>query len=277
MAVSGIKEHRARLAQGLKDNIRKPKLGGLFWWSIVITILSVLVVASWFFSIFVFAHPEIPRNYKLLTRMEKLEKIEAFPSNGPPRGKFITPRQLYEDYSRFNDFLLEEINSILMRDYIENFKRADRIDYLKGEYTIHSIRALTDNDYFTEGWIVHASSTDYPKVHIEYLLPGKEDKRMTVDLFQPGTSLYAGSRDAGPTDFSTPIHIARVNEDELHFTIVPLVYKYKAAKQLFLKMKPPGSLNVDGSLPILSSKEREELLESSDPENYTAPTPEPEE
>lgn len=260
MALSAIKNHRARLAQGFKENIRKPRIGGLFWWSIAITILSVLAVASWFFSIFVFAHPEMPRNYKLLMRMEKLEPIKAFLSNSPPRGRFRSPRQIYEDYSRYNDFLLVEINAILKRDYIENYKRADRISYFKGDFTIYNIRPLTKKDVFTSGWVVYAISTDYPKVHVEYILPGNEDKRMSPKLFRVGETLIAGSRDSGPTDFSTPIHIERINDDELLVTVVPLVYKYKAADQLFLKLKEPDVLNMDGRFPILRAKERAEEI-----------------
>jgi hypothetical protein len=252
--------HRARLAQGIKDNIRKPKIGGLFWWTIAIIILCVLVVASWFFSIFVFAHPEMPRAYKLLKRMDKLEPVKIFESNAPPRGKFRTPRQIYENYSRYNDFLLSEINAILKRDYLENYKRAERITYLKGEFVIHAVRKLTANDIFPVGMIVYAISADYPKTHIEYILPGNVDKRRSLDLFKVGTSLFAGARDAGPTDFSTPLHIQRMNEDELLFTVVPIIYKYKAADKLFLKMAPPETLNMDATWPITSTKEREDSL-----------------
>ncbi len=250
-----LTSRRARLARGIRENIKRAPVGGLFWWTILITVLAVLVVASWFFSIFVFAHPEMPRNYALLNRLEKLDPIKKFEPLSPPRGRFRTARTLYERYHRYNEFLLKEVNSLLKRDYIENYKRADIIEYAKGEFIVDAARRLTENDVFTDGVIVFARSAVYPKISIEYILCGKSDK-ITPEAFPTGSSLFAGPRNSGPADFSTIIHVERFNEDDLRLTLVPLIYRYIVSDELVLNLEPPETLNMGASWPLMTEQDR---------------------
>src|SRR4051812_11614293 len=59
------------LAKGRRDE-------GLFWWTILITLLIGVATCCWFFSIMVFRYPEKPFNYRLLTKLEKLEPLARF-------------------------------------------------------------------------------------------------------------------------------------------------------------------------------------------------------
>ncbi len=151
MVTDAIQTRRSRLAAGIRENIRRAPSSGLFWWTLLIIILCVLVVASWFFSIFVFDHPELPRNYALLQRFDKLEPIKRYEPLAPPRGRFKSTRDLYDKYFRYDDFLLGEVNAIFKRDYIENFKRADSIAFLRGEFIVVSTRQLGPDDVIMSG------------------------------------------------------------------------------------------------------------------------------
>src|SRR3954468_10816976 len=81
------------LAKDRRDN-------GLFWWTILITLLIGVATFCWFFSIMVFKYPEKPFNYRLLTKLEKLERIARFDplaANAPaaaPDSKVVPVKRL---------------------------------------------------------------------------------------------------------------------------------------------------------------------------------------
>ena len=89
-----------RRISGLKlnlGNVRRPRIGSLFWWTIAIIMLGICAVLSWTLSIYIFNHPAEPVPYKILTRLKKLESPERFTTGAPPPGRFHTPRKLLEN------------------------------------------------------------------------------------------------------------------------------------------------------------------------------------
>ena len=97
-------------------NAVKKADGGIFWWSIAIVILMALAATSWIASIFIFTHPEKPYNYKLLSRIQRLEEIKLFNEKDMPAGKSLTPPELYQKFYPFTDKNLGNHNSLLRRN-----------------------------------------------------------------------------------------------------------------------------------------------------------------
>src|SRR5215207_4653870 len=123
-------DYRSRSGGGSTAKGRKDE--GLFWWTILITLLLALATFCWFFSIMVFKYPEKPFNYRLLTKLEKLEPIARFDPLAAgsssaavikrlPNGSFHNARDLLNKYYNYNPDQLRLTNSLLKRSYILNY------------------------------------------------------------------------------------------------------------------------------------------------------------
>ncbi|MEM9479276.1 MAG: hypothetical protein AAGA58_06390 [Verrucomicrobiota bacterium] len=242
---------RARRSQRLVDeveaNSRKRRGTGLFWWSLLIVLLSVAVVASWFFSIYIFTFPESPRHYKLLAKLDKLPEIIAFERANLPRGRFQSAKQLYSKYHPFvhaEAGVVREFNAALKRSYIRNFPNEKNLPYLRGEFVIYRIRALEPGDAFPEGVVVRARSDEFPKMSIEYYFPG-DPNMITPDLFQAGSILKTGTT-GDSSDYPTPVHVRAEPEDYMCLSVVPIMYRYQLDQNIVLKLAPPDTLTIDG-------------------------------
>ena len=135
------------------DFRRKQESSGLFWWTIFITLLMVMTAGSWIFSLYVFAFPEKPFNYGLLTKLEKLEELKRFSATTVPAGKFHTARDLYGKFYHFSNEQLAGTNAKLQRNYLWNYEKAAPL-YLKGTFQMQSVRKLRTNDVFQSGLVL---------------------------------------------------------------------------------------------------------------------------
>ncbi len=227
-------------------NIRRPRLGSLFWWTITIILLGICVILSWTLSIYIFSHPNEPVPYRILTKLNKLEAPKKFTPASPPSGKFHTLRDLLEnDFAGLDEELMKFSNKILLRDYLENFKRTESVIYISGSFTINNVRQLTSDDLFMNGTVISASLTDFPKAGIELVLPESEwannemaQARQTFDLSKPF--------------FAALIHVRQSVKDLMYFTVVPIVYGQKNIGVTQVKLSPPKNLNIEGKWPLTS-------------------------
>jgi hypothetical protein len=167
-------------AKGRRDD-------SLFWWTILITLLIGVATFCWFFSIMVFKYPEKPFNYKLLTKLKKLDPLAKFdplasvavkaskvPDDTPvqrlPNGTFHNARDLLNKYYNYNRDQLRLTNALLKRSYIMNYSGESPV-YVKGTFAVASVRRLTSDDLMSNGWVVRARSVDLEDVELEFLLP----------------------------------------------------------------------------------------------------------
>jgi hypothetical protein len=232
---------------------------GLFWWTILITLLIGLATFCWFFSIMVFKYPEKPFNYRLLTKLEKLDPIAKFDPLAPgskrlpnggllqrlPNGSFHTARDLLNKYYDYNPDQLRLTNSILKRSYILNYDDESPI-YVKGTYAVTFVRPLAAGDLVNEGWVVRAHSSELEDVEIELLLPGKADPM--APPYREGDSFTLDNK----STFCSVIHVLRNRDaDGLCATVVPIGYgSFNVGNQKKLALAPPITLNVEAPLPI---------------------------
>lgn len=239
----------SRRSEGFgEDRFQKRKKdSGLFWWSVFITILLGMATFSWFFSIYIFAHPEKPLNYRILTHLEKIEPPTSFSALTVPTGKFFDAKGIYTKYYGFGDSHLEVGNSLLKRRYLKNYKEEAPI-YVKGVFRISEVRQLTAEDVFPSGYIVRATSREYPTVSIEYIFPcTAESTAETPAPFTVGDDL---SLDRTST-FASLLNAAKLHDDSFCFSLVPLVYgTYQVAGSGTLSLSPPKTLNMSGHWPL---------------------------
>jgi hypothetical protein len=267
--------NRERRNMPLVGNIRRPQIGALFWWTIAAIVLGICAVLSWFFSIYIFDNPNQPLPYRILTKLNKIEPPRQFAVESPPQGKFRSPRALYEeDYAQFEDRHLEHINSVLMRDYLENFRRSEGAIYVKGEFVVDHVRALSEDDLFQTGIVWRGHTKGFPNASVEVILP-------TANKTPPGLVEVGSPFALTGAFFAAVIHVAQPDDDSKCFTLVPIVYGSKqVSKGAKIALRPPPKLNLDGRWPLTSpedivdippptegdeSEEAEEASDTGDP------------
>lgn len=238
-------------------NAVKKADGGIFWWTIAIVVLMAMTAASWIGSIYIFTHPEQPMNYKLLSRIDRLEDIRLFTEKDVPKGKSLTPPELYQKFYPFTGENLLNHNSLLRRNYITNFKNRDEKPYfVRGRFKVVHARPLGEGDVFTKGVVargvaVNEEGKEYRNVIVEYVLPTVQ---AVEDIgFAPGDLLDIDSRRTKKRLWGAVVNIHRPNEDVLVFTVVPLMYGphlIDPDKNHTLTAAPPERLNMSGLFPI---------------------------
>ena len=188
---------------------------GLFWWTILITLLLGVATFCWFFSIMVFKYPEKPFNYRVLTKMKKLEVINKYAPETVPHGKFLGAKDLLSAYYYYNTEQLRHANDTLKRSYILNYADESPV-YVKGTYTVTMARPLAVQDVIAEGWVVRARSVDMEDVELELLLPGAKS---ATAPYHEGETFTLDNK----ATFGTVMHVERTGGDGICATVVPIV------------------------------------------------------
>lgn len=249
--------------------VSKPADTGLFWWTIIITLLLGAAIASWFFSIYIFAYPEKPFNYRLLNRLHKLETIKKFELNDVPNGKTYGPKAAFQEFNRLTDAQLKAKGELLRRAYITNYKDIeDKPIYIRGDFKIYQVRPLDPTDVFQSGIVVRAQAIEkvegapleYPNTLVEFVFPtdGPAQAAFNVNdvLTIDQKSVFAKEGDKssdGRRFYASLLNLERLPQDKLLFTLVPLTYgscEINGDKEARLTMVPPTKLNMDGHWPI---------------------------
>jgi hypothetical protein len=244
-------------SRGTSGYLAKNRGGtGMFWWTILITLLIGLAVFCWFFSIMVFKYPEKPFNYHLLTKLKKIEEIREFAPEHVPHGKFLGAKEMLSSYYYYNTDQLRHANSALKRNYILNFTEESPV-YAKGTYTVTQSRPLTEKDVMPVGWVVRARSVDMEDVELELLLPGAASEESP---YKEGEAFTLDNK----ATFGTLIHIERTPTDGVCATVVPLVYgKYAVGGDKKLALEAPEKINVEASFPVTSSENNSSIGSSA--------------
>lgn len=207
---------------------QKKEGGGIFWWAILITLLMGAATFCWFFSIMVFSHPEKPFNYKVLAKFNKLTPLRPYTIYTTPAGKSFNPRDLMAEFYSYNPEQLSVRNDLFKRSYLKNYQHEQPM-YLLGGFRVLNVRALTENDVFTEGWVVRARSKDIEDVDLEVVMPGLSK---TTPPYAAGDSFTLHKR-----NFASTLHVQRMDEDRMCVTVVPLAYQ-AAAKEAVVAAAP---------------------------------------
>ncbi|MBX7211285.1 MAG: hypothetical protein K1X78_23460 [Verrucomicrobiaceae bacterium] len=216
---------------------------GLFWWTILITLLMGAAIFCWFFSIILFTHPEKPLHYRLLAKVKKLEPLRKFSPLSVPQGKFLTPRELLAEYFADNAEHLSVSNDQLKRAYIKNYKE-QAPKYVKGAFTVVAARELKKTDVFTKGWVVRARADDIEDVDLEMVFPGVDSAPVA---YAQGDKITLDQT----STFASAVHVQKLPLDRICVTVLPLAYQgFRVAAVGELQMDAPELLNMDAPWPV---------------------------
>ncbi len=214
--------------------------GNLVLWIAVVAVLIGLNFASWSFCMWVFGQPEHPMNYRLLTRLEKLDPIHGFKAVTAPRGKFFSAKDLYAQVYPFSNSELRAYNGILKRYYIRNFVESDDITFLSGEFSVLSVQRMGKDDVFQSGLVIRGRSTTFPDAIIDLAIPSKD---VPAELgLAPGQIIKVEES----TTCAAVLNIERLKDSTMIFTAVPLVERaYEFAGSAAITLMTPETIQID--------------------------------
>lgn len=222
----------------------------LFLWTLFILLLIGVAAACWMGSFYVFGHPEDPRFYKVLRKMGKLDAPKRFEVTAAPPGEFLSATRLFEKYSKYSKLELEKENGELLRNYIKNFRETKKLTpYITGRFSVIDSYELRKGDMFPSGVVAIAQSLDFPQVLIEHTYPAAKENVSTLrTMLQTGLEMKIERTN----DLSAIIHIEKIQDGRLQFTLVPLLYGAYALKQGvgMFSLEPPQELDMAGGVPI---------------------------
>lgn len=233
---------------------KKDSFASLIGWSIFLILLIALVALCWLGTYYVFGHPEEPTSYAILKKLNKIDQPRRFVDTAAPKGEFLSGNQLFERYEKMSDSELRRESAGLLRDFLWNYKNTSRsTPYIIGRFNILNSYELTSSDFFTSGVVALAQDTDNPKVLLEHVFTA--ESRMVPMLHR---SLLTGLDIPikRTYDLSAVINIRRLPDGRIVFTAIPLHYpSYTATSGPGgFALEPPGTLNVEGSLPIIQGE-----------------------
>jgi hypothetical protein len=223
----------------------------LFLWTVFILLLIGVAFGCWLGSFYIFGHPEHPRAYALLKKLKKIDAPRRFEVTAGPQGEFLGAQRLFERYSKFSRLELENENAVLLRNYLRNYRETKKlVTYVTGRYVIMDNFDLKKTDMFPTGVVALAQSADFPQVVIEHVYTSAPK---TVPAIR--ASLQTGNplKLERTTDLAAVVHVEKVADGRLQFTVVPLLYGTYGGLGTF-SLEPPPDLNMTPGLPVIKGQ-----------------------
>ncbi len=239
------------------DEYRSSGRDYLFIWTVGILLLTGLAVASWVASFHIFGHPEEPFSYEILQKLNKIDPPKQFELVAAPRGEFLPPQRLYERYSGLPDHEIDELNRVFVRNFIRNYRGVnERVPYVIGDFNILETYVLSESNMFQSGVVALAQSTDFPAVMIEHVYTAEPDSVPILQrILQTGLDIQLKRT----VDLSSILHINRLDDGRIIFTLVPLQYGSYALSESVanVRLSPPTQLNLEAGWPVIDAVSRQ--------------------
>jgi len=240
---------------GYEEEAGEPKgRDNLFLWTVFIILLIGVAFGCWLGSFYVFGHPEHPKAYAILKKLKKIEPPRRFEVTAGPQGEYLSPQRLFERYSKFTRLELERENEQLVRNYLRNYRETKKlVPYITGRFIIQDSYDLKKTDMFPTGVVAVAQSIDFPQVIIEHVYTSSPRNVPALRaMLQTGLDM----RLERTNDLAAVIHVEKVADGRLQFTVVPLLYGAYALKQGAgtFSLEPPQDLNMEPGLPVVKTQ-----------------------
>ena len=233
---------------------RKPHF---YWWTLANALAICAAILSWVLCLHVFGHPEIPKNYELLKRLDLAKPAVGFELQKAPPGNAADPRALYRRYAELDDLSTQRLNRGLLRNYLTELPEPGLIQYIEGNFDITHVRELSEDDLFHPGFVVRARAMVRPDefseaapwpVTIDYLFPTQNPS--AADWFQPGDQLAVSK----VPNCALLLHVARTQTEDtplVRLTVVPIAMgDYKIGKNRSFTISTPTELNPSAPFPV---------------------------
>lgn len=247
----------------LSGDFDQPKRDHLFGWTVLILLLVAFAFASWISSYYLFGHPENPKSYQTLRKLKKIDPPKRFELTAAPSGKFFTAKELYNQYWAFSPLQFRSENEQLLRDYLRNFQETKKlVPYVVGRFTVLQSFELAGTDVFPSGVVAIAQSVDFPQVLIEhvYTAPSQSVAQLKR-MLATGLDLKLERTN----DLSALVHVEKLYDGKLLFTVVPLLYGSYALQQGrgSFSLEPPNDLHLEAGVPVVKSARLETAFKTS--------------
>ena len=225
----------------------------LFVWTVFILLLIGIAFACWLGSFYIFGHPEQARNYRILQRVKKIEVPKRFEQTKAPAGDYLTAKQLFDRYGKYSNLQLERENAELLRTFVTNYRETKKlVPYMRGNFTIADSAQLTAKDFMTSGMVAVGLANDFPQVLVEHLYPMNAGE---IERARPLLTTGNPIKLEKTYDLGAIIHVERVADGRMQFTVVPLMYGSYALSggAGTFSTEPPTDLHIEGSLPVMDA------------------------
>jgi hypothetical protein len=244
------------------EEVEEKGRDNLFLWTIFILLLIGVAFTCWLGSFYIFGHPEKPWCYKVLKKLKKVDAPKRFEVTAAPPGDFLSPQKLFEKYSKYTRLELEAENAELIRNYIKNYRETKKVvPYMTGRFNIINSYELKKGDMFESGVVALAQATDFPQVLVEHVYPTSLAEVPNVrQKMQTGFDMPI----VRTNDLSAVIHIEKIYDGRLQFTLVPLLYGTYALKHGvgMFSLEPPADLNLEGGVPVIREPALKDALKA---------------
>ncbi|MBE2181258.1 MAG: hypothetical protein IAE97_12395, partial [Chthoniobacterales bacterium] len=240
------KQHRFKAPRHADDG------DNLFVWTIFILLLAGFALACWLGSFYVFGHPEKAFSYGLLSKLGKLDPPKRFELTAAPRGQFLDADKLFERYGTMPPQQLALENEKFLRSYLRNYEQfKELVPYVIGSFTVTGAFRLGPNNFFPDGVVALARSTENPAVLLELIFPCAEKDSASLErMLTTGLEIKL----AKTLDLTALINARIMPDGRLNLTAVPLLYgSYTSSSSTgTFTLEPPETLNVRAGLPVLN-------------------------
>ncbi len=230
----------------------------LFGWTIFIILLAGFAAACWIGSFYVFGHPEKAFSYGVLRTLGKIDPPRRFELTAAPRGQFLDADKIFERFGTMPPRQLATVNETLLRSYLRNYEQhKELVPYVIGPFNIMGAFRLGSNNFFPEGVVALARSTENPAVLLELVFPSSPDNVANLErMLLTGLDLKL----VKTLDLTAVINARILPDGRLTITAVPLLYgNYTSSDSTgTFSLEPPQDLNVSEGLPILNAAAIEE-------------------
>ena len=257
------------------EEIAPKKRDNLFIWTVFILILIGLAFACWLGSFYIFGHPEQARNYRILQRVKKIDPPKRFEQTKAPSGDYLTAKQLFDKYAKYSGLQLERENAELLRTFVTNYRETKKlVPYMRGSFTIADSAPLTANDFITSGMVALGQSNDFPQVLIEHIYPMNAGE---IAKARPILTTGNPIKLEKTYDFGAIVHIERVADGRMLFTVVPLTYGSYALSggAGTFSTEPPPDIHIESRPPVMDASRVEAAVKKFTDFRRAQPVSEP--
>jgi hypothetical protein len=243
-----------------EEQVTRRRGVGFFWWSVLLLLLTGACFASWLGSFYVISHPEVPKCYKLLKKLKRIEPPKRFAVTEAPKGEFMTPAKLLERFGKMGPAELAKENSELLRAFIMNYREAKRHTvYVTGKFDVVEACQLGPMDFFPTGVALIGQSMEFPQLVLEALFTAPSK---TVPAIKAAFPIGLDVVLHRSRDLFALLHVERLADGRMQFTTIPLPYGGWRSKnrELEFTLRSPEeletanskfTLNIDAGLPVI--------------------------
>ena len=250
---------------------RKSRGALFFWWGVLLLLLMGACFASWIGSFYVISHPEVPKCYKLLKKLKRIEPPKRFAVTEAPKGEFLSPAKVLERFGKMGPAELERENADLLRAFIMNYRESKRHTiYVTGKFDVVQAHQLGPLDFFPTGVAVIAQAIEFPQLVLEMLFtaPAK-----TVPAIKTAFPIGYDMNLHRSRDLFALLHVERLADGRMQFTTIPLPYggwripsrdvefTLRSPEELE-KANPKFTMNIDAGLPVIKGDRLNKGLEA---------------